>query len=70
VVVCLQEADSFSLTTIGSILLTATQRAKSSQISICAPFCHDRKEFLNYATAVVAYSFGLRDVVFPIHRLD
>ena len=63
------DADSISLTTIGSTPLIATLRARSSQVSIYPPFCQHRREFLGYVNVVVAYIFGLRDVVFPIHLL-
>jgi hypothetical protein len=63
------DADSISLTTIGSTPLIATLRARSSQVSIYPPFCQHKRDFLGYANVVVAYIFGLRDAVLPIHQL-
>lgn len=65
----LKDTDSLSLTTTGSTPRTATLRVRSSQVSIYPPFCHHIREFLGYANVVVAYIFGLRDAVFPIHLL-
>jgi hypothetical protein len=69
VVMNLKDIDSLSLTTTGSTPLIATLRARSSQVSIYPPFCHHKRGFLGYAKVVVAYIFGLRDAVFPIHLL-